>query len=332
MEENLMNNDNKSSFRINKSYLKYVLKRIGYSVITLWAVVTITFGMMQLVPGSPFAGEGKISETSKANLAAFYGTDKPLPVQYVKYLKSVATWDFGPSMTNPKLSPNDYIENNLPITIQLGLQATLVAITFGLFFGIIAALFHNRFLDYFSMVVAIIGVSVPSFIMARILTIIFSTNLGWLPVAKWDSPAHTILPTVALAFLPMAQIARLMRSSMLEVLGMDYIKTARAKGLTRDAVIVKHAIRNAILPVISMLGTTVAGLLTGSFVIEKIFAIPGMGDALIKSIQNRDYPVIMASTVVYCIILIVLTLVIDLIYPLIDPRIDLVKGDGVSGK
>lgn len=332
MEETQIIKNESNFFKDHKQYFKYVLKRIGYAIVTLWAVVSITFVMMQIVPGGPFEKEGKVSEVAKANLAAYYGTDQPMAVQYVRYLKSVATWDFGPSMVNQKLSPNYYIENNLPVTMQLGMQAAIVAIAGGLLLGIIAALFHNKFLDHFSMVVALIGVSVPSFIMARLLTIIFAQNLGWFPVAKWDSFASTVLPTVALAFLPMAQIARLMRSSMLEVLGMDYIKTARAKGLTRDAVIVKHAIRNAILPVISMLGTTIAGLLTGSFVIEKIFAIPGMGDALIKSIQERDYPVIMASTVVYCLILIVLTLVIDLIYPLIDPRIDLVKGDGVSGK
>lgn len=324
--------DQKNFSENAKPYFKYVLKRIGSAIVTIWAVVTITFIIMQLVPGSPFAGEGKISETAKANLAAYYGTDKPMPVQYAKYLKSVATWDFGPSMVNDKLSPNAYIENNLPITIQLGVQAMIVAILGGLFLGIIAALFHNRFLDYFAMVIAIIGVSVPSFIMARILTVVFAQQLNWFPVARWETFASTILPTVALAFLPMAQIARLMRSSMLEVLGMDYIKTATSKGLTRSAVIVKHAIKNAMLPVITMLGTTVAGLLTGSFVIEKIFAIPGMGDALIKSISSRDYPVIMASTVVYCIMLITLTLIIDLIYPLIDPRIDLVKGGAVSGK
>ncbi len=321
-----------SFFTTNKAYFKYIAKRLGYAVITLWAVVTITFIMMQLVPGGPFAGEGKITAVSIENLEAYYGLDKPLPVQYLNYLKSVVTWDFGPSMVSEKLSPNYYINNNLPVTIQLGLQATFVAVSGGLFLGIIAALYHNKFLDYFAIVFAIIGVSVPSFIMARILTIVFSQNLGLLPVARWETFRHTILPTISLSFLPMAQIARLMRSSMLEVLNMDYIKTAKAKGLTRSAVIVKHAIRNAILPVVSMLGTTVARLLTGSFVIEKIFAIPGMGDALIKSINARDYPVIMASTVVYCLVLIILTLVIDLIYPLIDPRIDLVKGGSTSGE
>lgn len=330
MEENSIVKEN--FFTRKKAYFKYVLKRIGYAIITLWAVVTITFIMMQLVPGSPFAGEGNISSTSVANMEAYYGLDKPLIVQYFKYLKSVATWDFGPSMVNAKLSPNYYISNNLPITIQLGLQATVLAVAGGLFLGIIAALYHNKFLDRFSIVIAMLGVSVPSFIMARILTIVFAQNLGWFPVARWETAASTVLPTLALAFLPMAQIARLMRSSMLEVLGMDYIKTAKAKGLTRPAVIVKHAVRNAILPVVSMLGTTVAGLLTGSFVIEKIFAVPGMGDALIKSINNRDYPVIMAATVVYCLMLILLTLVVDLIYPIIDPRIDIVKGENASGK
>ncbi len=330
MEEN---SEIKGNFFDNyKPYFIYVAKRIGYAIVTLWAVVTITFIMMQLVPGGPFAGEGNISSTSIENLEAFYGLDKPLPVQYLKYLKSVVTWDFGPSMTNAKLSPNYYISNNLPVTIQLGLQATILAVSGGLLLGIVAALYHNKFLDYFSIVFAIIGVSVPSFIMARILTIIFAQKLGWFPVARWETFSSTILPTVSLAFLPMAQIARLMRSSMLEVLGMDYIKTAKAKGLTRPAVIVKHAIRNAILPVVSMLGTTIARLLTGSFVIEKIFAVPGMGEALIKSINGRDYPVIMAATVVYCLVLIVLTLAVDLIYPLIDPRIELVKGGSVDGE
>ncbi len=330
MEESSETREN--FFTNYKEYFKYVANRVGYAIITLWAVVTITFIMMNLAPGGPFAGEGNISTTSVENLEAYYGLDKPLPVQYIKYLKSVVTWDFGPSMFNEKLSPNYYITNNLPVTIQLGLQATIVAVCGGLFLGIIAALYHNKFLDYFSIVFAIIGVSVPSFIMARILTIIFAQKLGWFPVARWESYASTILPTVSLAFLPMAQIARLMRSSMLEVLGMDYIKTAKSKGLTRRVVIIKHAVRNAVLPVVSMLGTTVASLLTGSFVIEKIFAVPGMGEALIKSITNRDYPVIMAATVVYCLVLIVLTLVVDLIYPLIDPRIDLVKGGNLDGK
>ncbi len=330
MEEST--NIKENFFVNNKAYFIYVAKRLGYAIITLWAVITITFIMMQLVPGSPFAGEGNISSTSVENLEAYYGLDKPLIVQYGKYLKSVAVWDFGPSMVNAKLSPNYYISTNLPVTIQLGLQATFLAVTGGLILGIIAALYHNKFLDYFSIIFAIVGVSVPSFIMARVLTIIFAQNLGWFPVARWESFSSTILPTIALAVLPMAQIARLMRSSMLEVLGMDYIKTAKAKGLTRPAIIVKHAIRNAVLPVVSMLGTTVAGLLTGSFVIEKIFAIPGMGDALIKSINNRDYPVIMAATVVYCLMLITLTLLVDLVYPLVDPRIDIVKGENASGK
>lgn len=332
MEENTKNDENEGFLQNAKPYFIYVAKRVGYAFITLWAVITITFIIMQLVPGGPFDDEGKISAAAKANLEAYYGLDQPKIVQYGNYLKSVATWDFGPSMRTPKLSPNDYINNNLPVTMQLGMQAALVAILGGLILGTVAALFHNRFLDYFAMVVAIIGVSVPSFIMARILTVVFAQNLGWFPVARWESFSSTILPTVALSFLPMAQVARLMRSSMLEVMGMDYIKTAKSKGLTRFAVITKHAIRNAILPVVTMLGTTVAGLLTGSFVIEKIFAIPGMGDALIKSIGNRDYPVIMAATVVYCIILIVLTLVVDLLYPIIDPRIDLVKGGKVGGK
>ncbi len=316
----------------NKNYFIYVGKRLGYAILTLLAVVTITFIIMKIIPGGPFESESKVSDAAKANLEKFYGLDKPLIIQYLNYLKSIITWDFGPSMVSTSLTPNYIISNNLPITMQLGLQAITVALFGGLSLGIIAALYHNKLFDYIAVVVAIIGVSVPSFIMARIFTTFLAQKLGLFPVARWETFQHTILPTLTLAALPMAQITRLMRSSMLEVLGMDYIKTAKAKGLNRFTVVMKHAVRNAVLPVVSMLGTTVAGLLTGSFVIEKIYAIPGMGDALIKSIGNRDYPVIIAATVVYCIALICTTLTVDLIYPLIDPRIDLVSGGGANGK
>lgn len=313
----------------SKEYIFYVGKRILWAFLTLWAVVTITFILMKAVPGNPFASEGNVSQASVDNLMRYYKLDQPWYIQYGSYLKSVATFDFGPSMVNDRLDANYYISNGLPVTMQLGMQAAITAIIGGLFLGIIAALYHNKFFDYFTMFLAIVGVSVPSFIMARLLIIVFAQNLGWFPVAKWESMWSTVLPTIALASFPMAQIARLMRSSMLEVMSQDYIKTAKAKGLAKPAIIVKHAIRNAILPVVSTLGSTIAYLLTGSFVVEKIFVIPGMGDALIKSIGNRDYPIIMASTVVYCIALIVLTLIVDLLYPLIDPRIDLVSTGGV---
>ncbi|MFV0503033.1 MAG: ABC transporter permease [Lachnospirales bacterium] len=309
-------------------YAIYVLKRIFYAVLTLWAVVTITFILMKAIPGDPFTIEGNMSEAAYYNLLSYYNLDKPWPVQYLGYLKSVATFDFGPSMVNDRLDANYYITNGLPVTMELGMQAALVAVAGGFLLGILAALHHNKVLDYLTMFIAIIGVSVPSFIMARLLTLVLSPE--YFPVAGWNSRLHTVLPTIALAALPMAQVARLMRSSMLEVLSQDYIKTAKAKGLRRSIIILKHAVRNAILPVVSILGTVIASLLTGSFVIEKIFVIPGMGDALIKSIGNRDYPIIMASTVVYCIVLVILTLIVDLLYPIIDPRIDLVSAGGVT--
>lgn len=307
--------------------LKYTIERILYGILTMWAVVTITFFLMKAIPGNPFATEGRISPAVIENLNRYYGLDKPLIIQYFKYLKSVITFDFGPSLTSATVDANYYIFKALPVSMQLGIQALIVSLVFGLLLGIIAALYHNKLLDYIAIIIAIIGVSVPSFIMARILMIIFSQKLGWFPIARWETMRHTILPTFALAALPMAQIARLMRANMLEVLGQDYFKTARAKGLGQFSIVMKHSVRNAILPVVSILGTVISNLLTGSFVIEKIFAIPGMGEALVKSIGNRDYPIIMATTVVYCFIFVSLSLVIDLIYPFIDPRIKVFGGD-----
>lgn len=309
---------------------KYILKRVIMAIITMWAVVTITFIIMKIIPGNPFATEGRVSKAAVENLMRFYKLDQPLFIQYLNYLKSVITFDFGPSMTSSTIDANYYISKGLPVTIQLGLQALIVAIVLGMFLGIIAALNQNTILDYMAIVIAIIGVSVPSFIMARILTLVFSQSLGWFPIARWESPMHTVLPTFALAALPIAQIARLMRSTMLEVINQDYIKTAKAKGLSKLVIIIKHALKNSMLPIVAALGTTASNLLTGSFVIEKIFGIPGMGDALIKSIGNRDYPIIMAATVVYCLVLITIMLLIDLIYPFIDPRIK-ISGGGKRG-
>lgn len=311
--------------------LKYVLKRLGFAVLTLWAVVTIVFIIMKLIPGNPFMDE-KITEETLKSLMAYYNLDKPMWQQYLGYLKSVITFDFGPSMTSSTLDANYYITKGLPVSMQLGGQALLVALAGGLFLGTVAALNHNRWPDYVSVVIGILGVSVPSFIMARILISIFAVHLGWFPVSGWKTTLYTILPTLAVAALPMAQTTRLMRSSMLEVMGMEYIRTAKAKGIPRLRLIVRHGIRNAILPIVSSLGTTATNLLTGSFVVEKIFAIPGMGEALYKSVNNRDYPVIMAAAVVYSLVLIIITLLIDICYPLIDPRIKLKGGATIAAE
>ncbi|MDR2940836.1 MAG: ABC transporter permease [Clostridiales bacterium] len=308
---------------------KYLMKRILYAIFTLWIVVTITFVMMMGVPGNPFAGEKALPQAVLDNLMAFYKLDQPLIMQYFNYLLRVVTLDFGPSMRSQSTDINTYIANGLPVSMQLGLQALLVALVLGVLLGVIASLNHNKVGDYLATVIAIVGVSVPSFVMGRFLIIVFVTNFKVLSFGAFhgfENWSYSILPSIALAALPLATIARLTRSSMLEVINQEYIKTARAKGLKQSAIIIKHALRNAILPIVSALGTITTNLVTGSFVVERIFGIPGLGEAFIKSVESRDYAMIIASTVVYSFILIVITLVIDISYTFIDPRINLVGG------
>jgi len=301
--------------------LKYTLKRFMWAVLTLWVIITITFIIMKVIPGNPFAKEGPMPAAVYNNLQKHYNLDKPNIVQYGMYLKSLAQLDFGRSMKSQSLTVNDYIKQGFPVSLHLGLQALVISVTFGLILGVIAALNRNRWPDYLSMVVAIIGISVPSFILATFLIQYFGVYLKVLPVATWKSWSHTILPSISLAMLPLAYIARLMRSSMLEVMNQDYILTAKAKGLAQSSIIIKHAIRNAILPVVTVLGIMTANLVTGSFIIEHIFGIPGMGEMFVKSIFNRDYTVILGSTVFYSAILIFLIFIVDIAYTWIDPRI-----------
>lgn len=304
---------------------KYLFKRLIMSLITIWAVITITFVLMHSVPGNPFAKEGKMPAVVYENLQKKYGLDKPITEQYVIYLGNVLQGDFGDSMKSRVETVNQMIDRGFPISGQLGLQALLIAIVVGPALGALAALNQNKAADYFSMVIAIIGISVPSFIMGTVLIQFIARNVSWLPIGGWGTFSHTILPSIALSLMPLATMARLMRSSMLEVLGQDYIKTAKSKGITKAAVVIKHAVRNAILPVVSVLGTIVSNLLVGSFVIEKIFGIPGLGRFFTTSISNRDYTLIMGTTIFYSIILITLLLVVDIAYMFIDPRIKLTK-------
>lgn len=281
---------------------------------------------MRTAPGGPFAGEKKLPPEIEANLNAYYGLDQPWYKQYFDYLVSIAQWDFGPSFKYKGQTVNDLINDGFPVSFMLGMEAIFLAVSLGVLLGVIAALRHNKWQDYSAMIFAVIGISVPSFIMASVLQYFFAMKLGLLPVARWESFAHTILPALALASTPMAFIARLTRSSMLEVLSNDYIKTAKAKGLSGSAITVKHAIRNALLPVVSYMGPLTAGILTGSFVIEKIFGIPGLGSHFVLSISNRDYTTIMGVTVFYSVLLLVSILLVDLAYGLIDPRIKLAGG------
>ncbi|TLS37562.1 ABC transporter permease [Pseudalkalibacillus caeni] len=304
---------------------KYIVSRFVGALITLWIIVTLTFFLMHLIPGSPLNNERNTSEAVQRNLEAHYHLDKPVVVQYGIYLKSLLQLDFGPSIKQSSQSVNDMLGQGFPISAELGFYSLLIAVMSGIVLGILAALKHNHMIDYLAMTIAVIGISVPNFIMATLLIQQIAVNMELLPVATWASPAHMILPTVALATGPMAIIARLTRSSMLEVLNQDYILTARAKGISTFNIVMKHALRNAVLPVVTILGTLVAGVLTGSFVIEKIFAIPGMGQYFVKGINNRDYPVIMGTTVFYSAFLILMLFLVDIAYGILDPRIKLHK-------
>ncbi|GAB4074882.1 oligopeptide ABC transporter permease OppB [Barrientosiimonas marina] len=299
---------------------KYLLKRLGFIVISLFIIVSVTFLLMQTAPGGPFASERDVPPEIEEQLNAQYGLDEPLYMQYFDYLTDIATWDFGPSFKYPAQSVNDIINRSFPYSLVLGMEAIFIALAVGVLLGVVAALKHNKFGDYTAMVIAVLGISVPNFIAATLLQFVFAIQLDALPVARFESFWHTILPAVALATTPLAFIARLMRSSMLEVLNADYIKTGKSKGLSDRVVTYKHALRNAIMPVVSYMGPLVVAVLTGSFVIEKIFAIPGLGNEFVQSITNRDYTVIMGTTVFFSILLLVSILLVDLIYGLIDPR------------
>jgi oligopeptide transport system permease protein len=309
--------------------LKYILRRLASILLTLFVIVTITFFLMRIAPGNPFTSEKRLPPEIEANLNAHYGLDQPWYKQYAQYLVKVATWDFGPSFKYKGQTVNDLIADGFPVSLYLGLEALFIAVFFGILLGVFAAVRQNSWVDYSSMSLAVIGISVPSFIMAAVLQYIFAIKLEWFPIATWASFKHTILPSVALAMMPLAYIARLTRSTMLEVLNNDYIKTAKSKGFSERVIVYRHALRNSLLPVISYLGPLTANIITGSFVIEKIFGIPGLGAHFVQSITNRDYTVIMGVTTFYSIILLLAVLLVDIVYGLIDPRIKVSAKEGV---
>ena len=307
---------------------QFVLKRILISIVTMWVIITVTFFMMHSIPGDPFAKEGKMPVQVYEALRTKYGLDQPLGKQYLIYLKNVAQGDLGDSMKSKAENVNEMIGRGAPVSAKLGVQAFVLAMIIGPALGSIAALYQNKLPDYLTMIIAIIGISVPSFIFASLLIqFVAKPSGGIFPIGGWGEWKHTILPSFALALMPLASSARLMRSSMLEVLGQDYIRTARSKGISKFRVIMNHAVRNAILPIVSTMGTTLSGLLTGSFVIEKIFGIPGLGNFFITSITNRDYTLIMGTTIFYAVILIFMLLVVDVLYVVVDPRIKMSGGD-----
>ncbi|NLA10909.1 MAG: ABC transporter permease [Firmicutes bacterium] len=306
--------------------LRYLVQRVLYALLALLVVVTVTFLFMHAIPGGPFQREKALPEAVKKNIEARYKLDQPLHRQYLDYLSHLIRGDLGPSFKYRGQTVNDIIRERFPVSVELGTAAILIALLFGVPAGILAALHQNRFPDHVVMFFSTIGVAMPSFVIGTLLMYYLSYRWGLLPSSMWGSPKHVIMPAIALAGLPMAFIARLTRSSMLEVLGQDYMKTAVAKGLPRLRILWVHGIKNAIIPVITYLGPLVAGVLTGSFIVENIFAVPGLGKHFVTSIYNRDYTVILGVTVFYCVLLIGANLLVDLIYPLLDPRIQLGAG------
>jgi len=322
-----------------KKGLKFLIKRILMGFVTLWLVITITFFLLHLLPGDPFQSEKAIPPKIKENLMAKYHLDKPLGVQYVEYLKSISKGDLGMSMKVRGRTVNDVIVDSFPVSADLGARAIIFALVVGIPLGIIAALKRGKYQDKISMVIAIIGISVPSFVLAGLMQkyavdfhngiLIDKLNLPLFRIllSGWDDPSKKILPVIALGLYTVALIARLLRDKMIEVMGQDYIRLAIAKGVKPKDIVLKHALRNAILPIITIMGPTIAALLTGSFVIEQIFTIPGLGKYFVQSINDRDYTMVLGVTVFYAIFLIIMMIIMDIVYALVDPKIKLGKGD-----
>ncbi|MDF2676020.1 MAG: peptide transporter permease [Bacillota bacterium] len=299
---------------------KYILKRLGISLLTLLVLITIVFILVRLMPGDPFASD-KLTPEIRQNLERYYGFDKPIIVQYFTYIKNILNGDFGYSMKYINQSVNTIIADSFPYSFDLGMRGLSVSISLGLVLGIIAALNRGKTLDYMSVIIAIIGTSVPDFIIGGLLQYFFGIKWGLFPVAQYKGIEYTILPSIALGFYTLAMVSRIMRASMLEVVQQDYIKTAKSKGISNFRITAKHQIRNAIMPVVTVLGPTVASVLTGTFVVESIFAIPGMGKYYVQSVQNLDYSLILGMTVFYGAFLVLANMVVDILYGVIDPRI-----------
>ena len=306
----------------------YIIKRIFNAFIVLWIVITITFFLMHAIPGGPFTAEKSLPPYVLHSIEERYKLNDPLYKQYGDYLCNLVQGDLGPSFKYPGRSVNDIIKDGFPVSFKLGIEAILIAIIIGIPAGILAGVKKDKWQDRAVNFFTTLGVAVPSFVVAALLIYVLSTKLHLLPAALWNGWRYEIMPALALSGMPMSFIARLTRSSMLDILSQDYIKTARAKGLSWSKVLIKHALPNSLIPVVTYLGPMTASILTGSFVIETIFAIPGLGQYFVTSIYNRDYTVILGVTIFYSVIVIVLNMVVDLLYPLLDPRIKIGEEKG----
>ena len=303
--------------------LAYFFKRVLQGIPVLLAVATLTFIIMHLAPGGPFDTEKKLPPEIIANIEAKYHLDKSIPMQYLLYMKQLLQGDLGPSYKYIGRDVSAIIKDSFPVSLTLGLCAVLVVVGVGIPAGVLSAYRQNSLLDRSCVFLATLGISVPSFVLGTILIWVFSHHLRWLPPALWEGPRHVILPAIALGAGFAGYIARLTRTTMLDVLSSDYIRTARAKGLSEPVVLFKHALKNSIYPIVSVMGPLIAGLVTGSFVIEFIFSIPGMGRFFITAVTNRDYPLIMGVTLVYAVLIVLANIFVDMLYRWLDPRVKL---------
>lgn len=308
------------------SYLKYLLQRILYMFITLWLIATITFFLMKLLPGTPYTNQERLSPEMIAMLNKQSGLDKPVIVQYFIYLTNLLKGDFGISFQFKNQPVASLIISRIGPSVQLGLQALVFGTAIGIILGTISAMKQNTWADTLATLIAILGRSIPNFVFAVILQYIFAIKLHALPIAKWSGFEYTILPTIALAMSPLADSARFIRTEMVEVLHSDYVELAKAKGLSRWEIAFHHGLRNSLIPLLTLLGPLAVALLTGSLVVEKIFAIPGIGEQFVKSIITNDYPTIMAVTILYSAMLVFVIFIVDLLYGLVDPRIRVTEG------
>lgn len=302
--------------------LSYTLRRLLGAIPTLLVVVTVTFFLIRLAPGGPFDQEQALPPDIHANLEAAYGLDQPLMVQFGRYLRGLLHGDFGPSFKYRDFTVTELIAQGLPVSLMLGLCALALAIGIGIPLGVLAALRHNSARDRLIVAVTVVGIAVPGFVVAPLLALVFGIYLGWLPVAGWEPGIRSlILPVAALALPTIAYVTRLTRASLLEVLNSNYVRAARARGLSERAVVVRHALKSALIPVVSYLGPAAAAVLTGSLVIETIFSLPGMGRYLVQGALNRDYTLVMGMVIVYASLTLVFNLIVDLLYGWLDPRV-----------
>lgn len=302
---------------------RYFIGKFISLLFSLFILATVTFFLMKAIPGDPFTAEKAVPEEILAKLNAFYGLDKPIWQQYVTYLQNLLQFDLGMSMRSQYQTVSGIIADSFIYSLQLGLIAVVVSVVIGVGLGLLAALYYRRWIDTTAMVVAVLGVSIPNFVLAAFTQEWLGNKLGWFNVAGLNGPTDYVMPIIALSALPVAFIARLTRSTMLEVLTADFVKTAKSKGLRQQVIIIRHALRNGIMPVVTYLGPMTANVVTGSVIVEQIFGIPGLGPQFVMSVSNRDYTLIMGITLFYAVILMTARLLTDMAYALIDPRIEL---------